>query len=1021
MSHPLNDLVARPLMQLAEALAQLQPRPVLFRLLDPDLGDFLRRWQTDSIVRMALAGDCLRVIQLALGPSPQPADLLAFVHPLVRGIARSLVQVRPDYQPFSTIKKIDTAHFLAHHEDDDHFFGGHCAATRWLGLALSRQAAELGQIELLDRYQEMLLALLRAIHGTGPASPAATLQKQLKAIWQQRILSPVLPPPPQLPPRSPVRWQMNSPLRIVKLCLAPDGSRLALAVQHLDGPTPRQGLVLVDVVGRSVLAEPALDPYEPMEDLLFWPDGSRLAVCQAGTKRVLFCHPHSGVLLPEWETGTSSFSRLCVLPGGQTVLAECSGQLIRSALGSSDILQQIPVYASSYLGTCLVACAPDGKLAATVMRPGAGQGDNDIRLVDLETGKRRETLVGHLDSINDLAFSPWGRMLASAGGEGSVRFWDTLTAGELRSWLAHEGAVNALRFAPDGRTLLTGGTDKTVRVWSVSSGRELRRLKHAEAVDALSLSADGRFLAVGQAGTREVVLWDLYASHDQLEGCDEVALALGDNSSSSEDDKLERPVSTNGEMAFPEAVAPGENLPPQQQAELAAQALAEGQADQAIAGLESAIRRDPARSDPGLTNWYALRAQAYEAAGKPQPARALRAYELALDHETLTLKASLHWLALQLDPALAWAANDLAWETATHSNHRLRDATLAIDYARRASLLAEEQCWCFLDTLAAAYAAAEQFPEAVQTVQRALELAPEEEHDELRWRLERYQVGLDYEKEGEPLSAPTDPPLPPPGPLEAALHEGRFPEARLSVQQALEQAVAAGDPIGQAAALVDLGYWHLESQEPTEAEALLRQAQNLLREVSEAPMEPQVRAALLLGRSLVRQGQVDRGEKMVQLARQLAEDHLPGNHPLRAEVLEWIGRMCLEQERIGEAEILLRRSLKLFPLPDCQRTLAQVLLRLGRVEETYQMLLQALAVQERARGLLSRPLADTAAELAAVFQQMGRSLEAQALEQWVQHLRDRNGSSPGSQVDAQIQAVDHIKPITSGAAESSRE
>lgn len=79
--------------------------------------------------------------------------------------------------------------------------------------------------------------------------------------------------------------------------------------------------------------------------------------------------------------------------------------------------------------------------------------------------------------------------------------------------------------------------------------------------------------------------------------------------------------------------------------------------------------------------------------------------------------------SLELKPNDAEVENDLALILAIGPNASLRDGNKAVELARRANQLTAEENPAFLATLAAAYAEAGRFPEAVQTAQRALQLA----------------------------------------------------------------------------------------------------------------------------------------------------------------------------------------------------------------------------------------------------------------------------------------------------------
>ena len=78
---------------------------------------------------------------------------------------------------------------------------------------------------------------------------------------------------------------------------------------------------------------------------------------------------------------------------------------------------------------------------------------------------------------------------------------------------------------------------------------------------------------------------------------------------------------------------------------------------------------------------------------------------------------------LELDPKHVTARNNLAWLLATCPENSLRDGKKAVELAQQAVQLSGGNAPEILDTLAAAYAEAGSFPEAVATAQRALDLS----------------------------------------------------------------------------------------------------------------------------------------------------------------------------------------------------------------------------------------------------------------------------------------------------------
>lgn len=127
--------------------------------------------------------------------------------------------------------------------------------------------------------------------------------------------------------------------------------------------------------------------------------------------------------------------------------------------------------------------------------------------------------VGHSRSISDLAFSPDGKLLASASGldDGLVKVWDTQT-GALLHTLAGEDYVS---FSADSKWLATGNVGGPVLIWDVATGKVLHTLKGS---GPLAFSADGKVLVtegMGKDGANgKLQLWSLpsFEAQPAIEG-----------------------------------------------------------------------------------------------------------------------------------------------------------------------------------------------------------------------------------------------------------------------------------------------------------------------------------------------------------------------------------------------------------------------------------------------------------------------------------------------------------------------
>ncbi len=123
--------------------------------------------------------------------------------------------------------------------------------------------------------------------------------------------------------------------------------------------------------------------------------------------------------------------------------------------------------------------------------------------------QRIQTLTGHSDEVNTLAFNSPETTLVSGSDDKTINIWKLKNRTKIRTLRGHKGIVYSVAINADGQTLVSGSGDKTIKIWNINTNKEINTLSgHKGLVNSVAISPDGKIIASGSYD-KTIKLWNL--------------------------------------------------------------------------------------------------------------------------------------------------------------------------------------------------------------------------------------------------------------------------------------------------------------------------------------------------------------------------------------------------------------------------------------------------------------------------------------------------------------------------------
>lgn len=245
-----------------------------------------------------------------------------------------------------------------------------------------------------------------------------------------------------------------------------------------------------------------------VEAIAFSPDGRRLLEAAQ--------EPNGMLILRLWDVasgteervlarGVENLRAIAYAPDGNAIAyntRDAVGWQHKIVLRDSVSGDELGSMTDTNLSATNLAFSPDGKTLASA-------GGKRIHIWDVAGRRLRHAIDAHEKTIQSICFSPNGKWVVSGAADDKVKVWNVET-GKLEIEIkAGQESVSTVAFSPSGKTIASAGKDRTTKLWKPKSGKQYARLwGHLDRVNCLAYNPNDHTLATGSSDST-IALWKI--------------------------------------------------------------------------------------------------------------------------------------------------------------------------------------------------------------------------------------------------------------------------------------------------------------------------------------------------------------------------------------------------------------------------------------------------------------------------------------------------------------------------------